>query len=363
MSPKEIYYFLGRCLILGESPQAREEVIQGFAHPSFSWEQFVRVGSSHLVLPSLYVKLREEQLLSDLPEDLVVHLAEIFRLNTERNQNLLRQIHWLVALLEKAGIKPILLKGSGALLTELYPELGERVITDIDCLVPDRDFDRAIELLKNEGYQSPPFHPASLPMMHHYPSLFKNGEPAKIEIHRIPVGRRQMKYMDLDSVNKQSLIPESRDQVLINVIHSQLKDKGQYYANIPLRNIYEFYRLSKRQNLSQLKITQPRLKMVLNNYMAVANNLFSPAQNFPIEKRLRTSLFLLRFDLNKSSKTYYKCSRTIRNLADLLHSYFHIFTRALTQKDFREYLGARLGNPAWYGHHLKVIKKRFSPPA
>jgi len=360
MSPKEIYYFLGRCLVLGEAPHLREEILQTISDPSFSWEQFVQVGSSHLVLPSLYVKLKEEKLLSYLPNDLVDHLAEIFRMNSQRNQSLLRQIHWLTALLQKSDIQPVLLKGTGALLNGLYPDPGERVITDIDCLVPEKDFYRAVELLKEEGYQSPPFHPASLPMMHHFPSLFKPGEPAQIEIHRYPVGRRQLKYVDQDAMSLQSLVLKGSDQILINVIHSQLKDRGQYYATIPLRNIYEFYRLSRRFDLSQVKITHPHLKLVLNNYMAVASKLFSPAQSFPVEKKLRTRLFLMRFELNKSSRFYFRWSRTIRSVADLLHSYYLIISRALFRKDFRRYLWARLSNPGWYRHHLKVLKRRFS---
>jgi len=355
--------------MLGESPYIREEVIHTISLPSFPWEQFVQVGSSHLILPALFVKLQEEKLLPYLPDELVSHLEEIHTLNVERNRSFIQQVHWLVALLNESDIHPIFLKGAGALLDELYSDPGERVISDIDCLVSAKNFNRAVELLKAEGYTHPPFHTASLPMMHHYPSLFKAQEPAQIEIHRYPVGRRQLKYVDLDAMTSQLFqsdishsphILKGHDQILINVIHSQLKDKGQYYANIPLRNIYEFYKLSKKHDLSQMEISHPHLRLVINNYIAVASKVFSPAFKFPIKKRLRTKLFVLRFELSKSNRLYFRWSQTSRSLFDLLHTYLHIISRAFVRKDFRKYLRARLSNPAWYRHHLSVLRKRFS---
>ncbi len=369
MSPKEIYYFLGKCLALGEAPQLKEEILNTIGKPSFSWEQFVQMGSSHLVLPALFVKLRDADLLTCLPKDLVVHLKEIHSLNLDRNRHFLQQVHWLVELLQNEGIHPVLLKGAGALLDELYWDPAERVITDIDCLVSEEHFDRAVELLKVEGYNSPPFHPASLPMMHHYPSLYKPGEPAKIEIHRYPVGRRQLKYLDMENFNAQlfesenphpPLILSGPYQILINMIHSQLKDKGQYYANIPLRSIYEFYRLSLRHDLSKLGIHHRPLKQVLNNYMAVGNKLFTPGIQFPVKKRLGTKLFMFRFELNKSRRLYARWSKTSRSVADLIHTYLIIIFRALFHKEVRRYLRVRLTNPRWYRHHLTVIRKRFS---
>lgn len=369
MRPRELYYFLGRCLALGEAPQLKEEVLLTINKPSFSWEQFVQMGSSHLVLPALYVKLKGADLLSYLPKELVAHLEEIHSMNLDRNNKFLQQVQWLVELLKKEEIQPVLLKGAGALLDELYEDPAERVISDIDCLVSEEDFYRAVELVKAEGYENPPFHPASLPMKHHYPSLFKPGEPAKIEIHRYPVGRQQLKYLDMDAFNSQlfksenphpSSILTGHDQILINVLHSQLKDKGQYYANIPLRNIYEFYRLSLKHDLSALKFHHPHLKKVLNNYMTVGDKLFSPGFQFPLEKRLGTRLFMIRFELNKSIRLYARWSKTTRSVADLIHAYLLIIFRALFHKELRRYLRVRLSNPSWYKHHLRVIRKRFS---
>ena len=354
---------------MGEAPQLKGEILKTINKPSFFWEQFVQMGSSHLVLPSLYIKLRDADLLSQLPRELVVHLEEIHLLNLNRNRHYLLQVKGLLALFQKEGIHTVLMKGAGALVEELYTDPGERVVSDIDCLVSESDFLRAVEVLKAEGYDSPPFHPASLPMMHHYPSLYKAGEAAKIEIHRFPVGRRQLKYLEMDRLNKQffhSKNPQvsftfDRDhQILLNVIHNQLKDKGQYYANIPLRNIYEFYRLTLEHKLSTPELHHPRMKRVMERYVAVANLLFSPAFAIPVSTSTGTKLFLFRFHLNKSSRAYAHGSRMIRSMAELILSYLRIIFRALVRKEVRIYLRARLSNPRWYRHHVRVLRNRFS---
>lgn len=369
MSPKEMYYFLGKCLTLGEDQQLKEKILPTISKSSFSWEKFVQMGSNHLILPALFAKLRDAGLLPYLPNELLIHLEEIHSMNQARNKGYIQQVHWLVALFQKEGIHPVLLKGAGALIDELYTDPAERVISDIDCLVSEEHFDKAVELLKAEGYKSQPFHPASLSMMHHYPSLHKHDEPARIEIHRYPVGRRQLKYLDMEVFNSENfksdnpsppIVLNGHNQILINLIHSQLKDKGQYYANIPLRSIYEFYRLSIRHDISGIKIPHPYLKRVLNNYMMVGTKLFSPAILFPVKKRLETKLFIYRFELIKTSRRYARWSKTSRSVADLLHAYFIILFRALFHKEPRKYLLVRLSNPKWYRHHIRTIQKRFS---
>jgi hypothetical protein len=368
MSPKELYYFLGKCLALDELPQLRQDILEQVSKPGFSWEQFVRVGSSHLVLPALYCKLRNSDLVSQLPPELTAHLKEIHTLNTERNKGLLKQIHWLNSLLFQEGIRAVFLKGSGALLGDLYSDPGERVLSDIDCLVREGDFDDAVNLVKGEGYTHPPFLPEKLPLMHHYPSLFKTNEPAQIEIHKIPVGKRQLKHLNLEDMWSACAQPGEKDgpwilsgtdQILINVIHSQLKDRGQFYANIPLRNIYEFYRLSCCFELPTSKSLKPRMKRVLNNYMYVAEKLFTPTESFPLKKSLSSRVFIRRFELNKTSRIYNRLGKFFRTLTEILYTYLYIISKALMHKEYRSYLRINLTSLAWYRRHVSVIRKRF----
>lgn len=101
------------------------------------------------------------------------------------------------------------------------------------------------------------------------------------------------------------------------------------------------------------------MKLVMNNYMAVAEKLFAPPESFPVKNRIRTSLFLIRFELNKTSRTYHRAGKLLRTLLELLHTYFYILSKAITNKAYRSYLQINLSSPAWYRHHLSVIRKRF----
>lgn len=370
MSPEQLYYFLGQCLTLDEFPDRKEEIRQWIRRPGFPWEQFVGMGSTHLVLPALYVRFRNGGLLGDLPGELTAHLKHLHALSTERNRQLREQITWLHSLFEGHGIGHIFLKGSASLLDQLYPDEGERVLHDIDCLVGD-DLSMPVALLESEGYSAAPFDPASLPLMHHYPALFKPGQPAQIELHRIPVGRRQLRYLGPDLMNtvrsgadqnQAPRTPTAAEQILLNVIHSQLKDRGQYYGTVPLRSAYEFYRLTLRYDPAQLEIRHPRLRMVLNNYQAVGNRLFRPDPPFPEHNTLKTSIFLFRFHLNRSNRTYYRFSKCCRSAADLLGSYLYVISGAIRHRSYRKYLFKKLTRTSWYRHHLSVIRKRFSAP-
>ena len=62
-------------------------------------------------------------------------------LNRERNQQISTQARALNTLLLNHGITPIFLKGTGNLLAGLYTDIAERMIGDIDFILPkDKQF-------------------------------------------------------------------------------------------------------------------------------------------------------------------------------------------------------------------------------
>ena len=366
MSHKEMYYFIGKCLILDEHPDMRYEILVTIRKESFSWEQLVRVGSNHLVLPALFVKFRNACLLPKMPDELTDYLHQIYDMNRKRNVQIIEQIEWLKKLFLESQIHPVFLKGAGVLLDDLYEDPGERIMNDIDCLVSPPDFEKAVSLLKKEGYSNPEFNPASLPLMCHYPSLFKQEAPALLEIHKFPVGRPQLKYVKLVEMvypifweGKASgpFTLKGQDQVLINFIHSQLKDKGQYYANVPLRNIYEFYKLSLKHPPSEITLRHRRLNTLFNNYKALAVKLFSPSIDLNFKNNLKTKLYISRLERYKTCRICYHFGRVTRSVAGLFYHYLNIGLKALYKKDYRNYLRVRVGNPAWYKHHFSVLRK------
>ena len=53
--------------------------------PLINYEELVKTGSAHLMIPAIYCKLKSRDLLQLLPNDLVSYLQEIAQLNYDRN--------------------------------------------------------------------------------------------------------------------------------------------------------------------------------------------------------------------------------------------------------------------------------------
>jgi hypothetical protein len=73
-------------------------------------------------------------------------------LNRERNQQISTQATALNTLLLDHEITPLFLKGTGNLLAGIYTDIAERMIGDIDFILPKEQYTKAIALLREDGY-------------------------------------------------------------------------------------------------------------------------------------------------------------------------------------------------------------------
>ena len=188
MNNIELFYFLGKCLSLGDNEKKDRELIQTIRQGKVDWERFVVVASNHLVLPSVYLRFKQKGIIQDLPTDLGEHLKMVYELNYQRNTSILSQINRINQVFAKAGIIPIYLKGTGNLLDNLYEDVGERMCGDIDLMVSDAEFIQSVDLLKAEGYEHyHPFFNDDQSVTKHFPRLSHSSELADVEVHRVPV--------------------------------------------------------------------------------------------------------------------------------------------------------------------------------
>jgi len=185
MTNNEYFYFAGKCLTLDEYPYSRREIIQQIESDSINWDDFVSLCNNHLILPVLFLKFKSHDILTYLPIELSEFLNEIYKLNLSRNQQIMEQLHDIINLFNENGIHPTLLKGAGNLLDQLYSDLGERMMGDIDLLVAEEDYLPAVHLLEREGYSSSVEIFNKFEKQKHYPRLSKADVAADVEIHRI----------------------------------------------------------------------------------------------------------------------------------------------------------------------------------
>lgn len=294
MTKSEIYYFAGKCLVLDENFKFRKEIIELSKNNLIDWEIFVEICSNNYVLPSIFLKFKTHNILKYLPQELSEHLFNIYDLNQTRNIAILEQIKSITSLLNSENIYPIFLKGSGNLINGLYSDIGERLMIDIDFLVPEMDFLKSAEIMLNNGYLSYTNDEIlEVWKWKHYPPLYHPDHPASIEIHRIPTHHKRNWFnhriinSEKKSVNSINgcYVPASHHMIIHNFIHSQLSHKGYLFGNVLLRDIYDIYLLSKKNSLSKtLSQIKERSKAIA--YFAFTRTVFEldehffPYQNF-----------------------------------------------------------------------------------
>ena len=206
MTNLEMFYFVGRCLSIDEHPEFRDVMVQKISEDEIEWTQFVSLCSNHLILPVIYLKFKAHKLIEHLPVELAEFLKEIYNLNLARNEQILLQIKDILKLLNANDIYPTFLKGTGNLLDGLYSDKGERIIGDIDFLVPEEDYLEAARILEEDGYVKNSTFSSDLLNPKHYPSLFKVGVPAVVEVHRMIVPQRYGKMFNSEILEKKRII-------------------------------------------------------------------------------------------------------------------------------------------------------------
>lgn len=344
MTKNEIYSFAGKCLILDEKPEFGKKVIEICKNNLIDWEQFVTICSNNLVLPSIYLKFRTHNILEYLPQDLREYLSEIHELNHLRNSAIIEQIKSITAILNKQNIFPIFLKGAGNLLDDVYSEIGERLMIDIDFLVPEEDFLSSAEIMINNGYlKYKDIEILEIWKWKHYPPLYHPDFPAAIEIHRIPTHRNRRWFnQEIIETEKKAasalnecFVQSFHHKIIHNFIHSQLSHKRSLFGEIQLRDIYDLYLLSKQcpiiETLPQIK---KRNKAIA--YFAFARTVFEFDEQFFPTQNLEYRILKKKHELIMNSRLFKKSYHGLISIFLLVKDrYLSKFFKAFYSKEIR----------------------------
>lgn len=176
MNNKELFYFPGKCLSLGENVKPDKSVFQLIYNNEVNWDRLVAVASEHLALTSGYLRFKQQRVISFLMT---------YEMNYVRNISILKQIDKINELLTSTGIIPIYLKEAGNLPDYLHEDVGEQMMGDIDFLSSDEKSLQCAEILGNAGCKHcRPFYADMQGSTKHFPRLIHPSETADVEIHR-----------------------------------------------------------------------------------------------------------------------------------------------------------------------------------
>ena len=368
MTYKETFYFTGQCLSLEEHPSLGRTIVKRIQKDEFNWECLVQLCSDHLVIPALYLQLKAHGIPPYLPRELNRTLTEIYTLNLERNSKILLQVEDIVAALLLKSIVPVFLKGTANLLDGLYCDLGERMIGDIDFLVPEEDYLQTAAVLVGMGYNHQGADYFDFKSLKHYPRLSKPSAVAPVEIHRLPVPSPYADqfnsaeiFRDKKAVawKKGLFVPSDQHKLIHTFIHGQLAEKSHAYKQSTFRELNDLYRLSKRVQVFSLPIHTRYQKKAIAWLVFGQRALCLPGRFYPFEPK-GAKWFVWKYNLALRYTKIYNGYTFLRKLMFLLFvRYAGGFVKAIFLESQRLSVYRRLKDPQWYGAHLRSFNEYF----
>lgn len=370
MQIKETYHFVGKCLALRHAPENAVEIKKTLQKGLISYEKLVWVSSSQMVMPSLYVLLRDAGLLEEFPDDLVEHMEQIHRMNYNRNELLVEQIENIIPSFNKGGIQPIFLKGTAHLLEGLYKDIGERMIGDIDILLPFDEIETAVQLLQEQGYSnSYGMSAEALKKLRHFPRLISEKSVAAIEIHHELVHEPYREKYNFEVINEaKELIPGSGNiympshahQVVFNIMHAQMNDSGFSARKLFLRQIYDLLLLSEKADTLQSIRQVGRYSRHLNSNIALAAHMLHHPKVLTYHDSFLAGNFIRQTIFFLDHPKLHRYFRMQAYLGSRLSRYCRAVIKAFSSKAERKELMKKVVTRSWLKQHFGSYRQVWS---
>lgn len=266
---------------------------RGAAGGREDWGMVVELADHYFLSPALWKALADAPPRSPLPEDMAAYLEQIYTLNRERNQGLLGQLEEIVYGLNARGIEPVLLKGAGHLVTDVYPDPACRMMGDLDILVGPGEIGGALDVLDELGYGVKPQDGTRFDDHHHVAPRVREDRLAPVELHRglilrevahlLPteVAIRNTEAVASNGWSARILNPTYR--MIHNMLHSGIVNRYYEESELDLNALYEMHcmvwRYGGHIDWDEIAATfnGHQIKGVLDGYLHALRKLFGDA--------------------------------------------------------------------------------------
>jgi hypothetical protein len=351
---KETLFFVARCLTISLEERNKQAIQAQLQSGSINWDAVVKVSTNHFVFPALYCNLKRVNFLEYLPSDLVSYMEHITNLNRDRNTQIIQQATALNNLLLNYNITPIFLKGTGNLVADLYEDIAERMVGDIDFIFSKEEYPKAISVVLAHGYEKVINTDYSLPMFRHYDRLKKENNIAAIEIHKELLIEKYGNEFNYSLVAKDRQIINGfavlsyANKLNLSILANQINDHGFYYKTLALRNAYDVFLLSKKTDAKAAINTLYVLRHPLNCFLAACHEVFNKAASLEYHKTKKAashlSIFNRQFTKMKTTKRRHK--RIKRYL--FFKFRLNIIYKSVIYKEYRVWLFKVMTDKSWY---------------
>jgi hypothetical protein len=243
---------IDQCLSVPTDP---EQCRRAIANPKADWLAVCATANHDFVGTALWTSLSRAGLSPALPADVRNYLELLHTRNAERNQRIRAQCIAIGAALASAGLRCVVLKGATWLFDGSEAPAADRMMRDIDLLLPADDVEAAVKILVAAGYQDSGdafvkdghLHFEQQEHFHHAPLLPRDGE-ALVEIHWDLAYRTDpLPTPEVIAAGTQVapglLLPAMRHRILHNVVHAQILNGDWAAGRFDLRDGLDLARL------------------------------------------------------------------------------------------------------------------------
>lgn len=357
MNYKEALLFVGKCLTINYEKENKISIEKQLKANAINWDNVVKLSTAHYVFPALYCNLKRADFLHYLPKDLVEYMQHITSLNRERNKKIVSQAKGINELLLANNITPIFLKGTAFLLQNLYEDIAERMVGDIDFLVAKSNVEKANEVLIKNGYHRAEEYFLPHHNHRHLPRLTKENKIAAVEIHKDMIIKKADNLFNYKTC-KDSVIKKDnccflsiQNQIDLSCLAWQINDSGYFLKNNSLKVSYDIF-LNSLKNTKPKPICQKLFKYT-NPFLALSSEVLSTNKiAYKNSKDTEKYVFYaLKFKKNRLSIIYYK----IKQFYTLCKIRLIILIKSIYNKNYRKFVMSRLKDKNWRKEKIKKL--------
>lgn len=231
---------LSQCLHFQFSPELTEAIKSQLAVTTGGWQKVIALAFRQCVVPLLYRRLIATGLLADAPSEVCELLELTTRLNDQRNRRLRNQLLEFAHALDQIGTIPVVLKGGASLSEEQGGDAHGVVMSDLDLLVSQPDFEKVLHVANKLGYSVVV---AAVDRPSHAISLQKSAQLVSIDLHHDVGPQRHLLPAD-EAIQRSEIIPSMplrrlnpTARVIHNIYHAQIQNRNHELGIVSLQQL------------------------------------------------------------------------------------------------------------------------------
>ena len=237
------------------------QILNGIEINDINFDNLIKLASRHLMLPALFFNINKKNISCLFPEDFIEYIKNIYSINKARNTVLLSEAKELSEILYKNNIDHIFLKGTALLLSNVFEDIGERMIGDIDFIIQHKDKEKVKKVLElnNDNRLNNNFFKLLKPT-HLQRQVYKT---IAIEPHLELLEPRNRwffnskKLINDFKVETKAIKTPSKSFLFEHCIYAlQIRDKGFIKSYHFHRSIYDIYKLDCKNSLTVKNINE-----------------------------------------------------------------------------------------------------------